>query len=319
MVPQALLFGPLLSFNRIALAAYAALLVAILLAATRVARSVSHPVVHLAGEMKKIESEDFSRVSLQLPETVRSQEISTFYHEFRVLLDRIDALINENYRKQLLVQDARFRSLQAQINPHFLYNTLESINWLAQLNDQDVIASMVQALGDLLRASIGGTRPIIPLSQEIELLRQYVLIQKLRYGERLEVDIEVPPELGETAVPKLSLQPFVENSIKYGLETSAGICRVGLRVEQKDQTVAIHVSDNGPGMERTLVDRIEAGEVEPRGSGVGIKNIRDRLLGIYGDEARLIIDSRPGCGVQVTLAVPALTVQQLGPLAGAER
>jgi two-component system sensor histidine kinase YesM len=323
MVPSDLLFGAMESYNRIALAGYAMLLVALLVSAARVAAGISSPVVHLAGEMKKIENEDFSKVSLQHPERIRSQEISTLYREFRVMLERIEDLINENYRKQLLVQDARFRSLQAQINPHFLYNTLESINWLAQLNDQDVIASMVQALGDLLRASIGGKRPIIPLAEEIELLRQYVLIQKLRYGERLEVEIDVPDTLGEIAVPKLALQPFVENSIKYGLETSDGVCRIQvqarLQARNFGEILTIGIGDNGPGMEQALVARIDAGEVEPRGSGVGITNIRDRLFEIYGEEAHLSVDPGPGRGVEVTLAMPALTVEQLGRLAGAER
>jgi two-component system sensor histidine kinase YesM len=319
MVPNDLLFGPLASYNRIALVAYAVLLVALLVSAGRVATSISSPVVHLAGEMKKIENEDFSKVSLHHPARIRSQEVGTLYREFQVMLRRIDDLINENYRKQILVQDARFRSLQAQINPHFLYNTLESINWLAQLNDQEVIASMVQALGDLLRASIGGKRPVIPLAEEVELLRQYVLIQKLRYGERLEVLIEIPENLGEIAVPKLALQPFVENSIKYGLETSDGVCRVQLRVEEREEMITISIQDNGPGMEQSLVQRIEAGEIEPRGSGVGIKNIRDRLHEIYGADCALSIDSQPGRGVIVTLTLPGLTVQQLSLISGVER
>jgi two-component system sensor histidine kinase YesM len=187
---------------------------------------------------------------------------------------------------------------------------------LAQLNDQDVIASMVQALGDLLRASIGSKRPVIPLAEEMQLLRQYVLIQKLRYGERLQVGIELPDSLGTVAVPKLALQPFVENSIKYGLEASAAGCRILVAAEERADHVAVTVRDDGPGMEPCLMEQIREGLVEPRGSGVGIKNIQDRIAQVYGDEGSLCVESAPGSGVVVTLLLPRLTVQELAVSAG---
>lgn len=312
LVPSSSLFQGITVLNRMALAAFVALAALLLLASARVARGVAEPVIHLAREMRKIENEDFARAGLDLRGTLRRDEIGVLYREFRVMLDRIDALITEGYRKQLQVKDARLRTLQAQINPHFLYNTLESINWMAQLNDQETIASMVQALGDLLRAAINDKRLVVTAGQEVALLRQYLLIQTLRYGDRLDVDIAVGNGAAALGVPKLVLQPLVENAIKYGLEAATGICRIAVSAVVSADRLVLRVEDNGPGMESAFAARLASGEVEPRGSGVGIKNIRERIVELYGHEARLTVQSAPGKGTAVSIELPARSADEQG-------
>jgi len=133
-----------------------------------------------------------------------------------------------------------------------------------------------------------------------------VLIQKIRYEERLDVTIDLEDSLNGYAIPKLTLQPFVENSIKYGLEATNGVCRINIRTEDRDRRLVIHIGDNGPGMEEDLVQRILAGEVEARGSGIGIKNIHERLRQFYGGDFSLDIDSMRGRGTTVTITVAKL-------------
>jgi len=306
VVPYDSLFRDIEMFNTAFPLFCAGIFLLFLFVTVRFTRDISRPIVHLAEEMKNIESEDFTQAKLSLNGYTRKDEIGVLYNEFTLMLDKIENLINDNYRKQLLVKDAQYKTLQAQINPHFLYNTLESINWIAQLNNQDRIAGMVQALGDLLRVSINAKKIFLTMQEEAELLRQYVLIQKIRYEERLEVTIDLEGSLNGYVIPKLTLQPFVENSIKYGLEACNGVCRINIRTEERDEHLVIHIGDNGPGMEEDLVRRILAGQVEARGSGIGIKNIRERLKQFYGDDFSLDIDSMQGRGTTVTITVAKL-------------
>jgi two-component system sensor histidine kinase YesM len=312
VVPYESLFRDIELFNTIFPLFCAGIFLLFLFITVRLTRDISKPIVRLADEIKNIESEDFTQAKLSLNGYTRKDEIGILYNEFTLMLDKIENLINDNYRKQLLIKDAQYKTLQAQINPHFLYNTLESINWIAQLNNQDRIADMVQALGELLRVSINAKRIFLTMQEEAELLRQYVLIQKIRYEERLEVAIELEESVNGYIIPKLTLQPFVENSIKYGLEARNGICRINIRTEDRDGRLMIQIQDNGPGMDAELVQRILAGKVEARGSGIGIKNIHERLRQFFGEEFSLNIESTRGRGTTITI-----TVAKIGEAAAA--
>lgn len=306
VVPYDLLFREIEIFNTAFPLFCAGLFLLFLFVTIKLTKDISQPIIRLADEMKNIESEDFTEAKLSLNGYTRKDEIGILYSEFTLMLDKIENLINDNYRSQLMIKDAQYKTLQAQINPHFLYNTLESINWIAQLNNQSRIADMVQALGDLLRVSINAKRIFLTMQEEVDLLKQYVLIQKIRYEERLEVTIDLDDSLKGFVIPKLTLQPFVENSIKYGLESCAGVCRVAISANEQNGRLAIHIRDNGPGMEDELIRRILAGQVEASGSGIGIKNIYERLQQFYTGEFDLDIDSRQGQGTTIKIVVAKL-------------
>jgi two-component system sensor histidine kinase YesM len=311
------LFGDIEFFNTLFLIVSSGLFLLFMFVTFQLTRSISAPIIRLADEIKSIESEDFSQAKHTLGEYRGKDEIGVLYREFRLMLTKIENLIHENYRKQLLIKDAQFKTLQAQINPHFLYNTLESINWMAQLNRQERIAAMVQALGDLLRVSINGQKLFVTMEEESDLLRQYVLIQKIRYDERLTVTIDVGREVYPFAIPKFTLQPFVENAIKYGLESNVGECRIAVRAELAGRFLSIRISDNGPGIEPSLIQRILDGKVEARGSGIGIKNVHERLRECYAGECALQLDSPPSGGTTVTITLAKLGLEEArGLLAG---
>jgi two-component system sensor histidine kinase YesM len=311
MLPYELLFSDLGRFNALLISVTILLFVVILGVSVWMAETISEPIVRLAKTMRVVEAGVFPKTELDARAMGRRDEIGTLYREFRIMLDRIGSLIHESYRRQLILKDTQFRTLQAQINPHFLYNTLESINWLAQLSDKQEIAQMVQALGRLFRASIDGRRVVITLKEELELLGQYVLIQRSRYGDRLVVRVDVPDDCGWCAVPKLTLQPLVENSIKYGLEKSSRSCHLSVRAQTHGDSMRIHVEDDGPGMEEEYTEKLVSGQIEPQGSGIGIKNIHERLRRLYGTEAGLSIVSHPGEGTMVTIALPRMSEEQL--------
>jgi two-component system sensor histidine kinase YesM len=316
MLPYELLFSDLSRFNTMLILFTIVLFMAILGVSVWMAGTISEPIIRLANTMRIVEAGGFSETKLEVQAYNRRDEIGTLYREFAIMLDRIETLIHESYRTELLLKDTQFRSLQAQINPHFLYNTLESINWLAQLNDEEEIAQMVQALGSILRASIDTKRVVIMLQEELDLLNQYVLIQRSRYGDRLAVDIDASDSCCKYAIPKLTLQPLVENSIKYGLERSAKSCRVSINARTAGKLVRIDVVDDGPGMPSDFVKKLLEGHVEPQGSGIGIKNIHERLKRLYGAAGSLSIDSDVGKGTTVTITLPQMTEEELAPRIG---
>jgi two-component system sensor histidine kinase YesM len=311
LLPYELLFSDLSRFKVLAILFTILLFVVILAVSVWMASTVSRPIIRLADTMRIVEAEGFTQTKLQAQSYSRRDEIGTLYREFAVMLDRIGSLIHESYCTQLVLKDTQFRSLQAQINPHFLYNTLESINWLAQLRGSEDIAEMVQALGNIMRASIDKKNVVIPLREELDLLRQYLAIQRIRYGDRLVVEIQAPTDCCGYAIPKLTLQPLVENSIRYGLERSSRPCHIAVRARPNGRFVQVEVDDNGPGMTPEFVAELLDGRVEPKGSGVGIKNIHERLKRLYGAEAALAIASEAGKSTTVTITLPKLTEKEL--------
>ena len=268
------------------------------------AKDVTDPIVRLARHMRKVEQADFRKGVFDLGGTARDDEIGVLHREFALMLDRIEALIGERYRSELALKDAQFRSLQLQVNPHFLYNTLDSINWLAQLNDQEEIATMVQSLGTLLRSSLDSGTPAVTLAQELSLLDNYLQVQKIRYADRLLVGFDIDERCLECGVPKLILQPLVENAIKYALEQIDRPCEIRVSADVTADEIELRVSDNGPGIERGYADAVLAGTVVTTGSGVGIRSIVERLRRLYSHRASLTIESERGSGATVVLRLP---------------
>ncbi len=270
-------------------------------------KSITNPIEYLANVMKRVEDNKFDINNYNILEYKKVDEIGVLYKEFKIMLEKIDNLINENYMKQIITKDAQYRALQAQINPHFLYNTLESINWIAKANNQDKIARMVKALGNLLRTSIT-TKVIFTIKDQIDLLNDYVSIQKVRYEDRLNVEIEGSEDVYNYAMPKLIIQPIVENSIKYGLEVLTGKCNIKINIIKIKDSIKIIVSDNGPGMKKDFIKKLIKGKIEPKGSGIGFKNIYERLKMLYGKQFSLKIESKLKKGTSVIITIPAWNI-----------
>ncbi|OMD06028.1 sensor histidine kinase [Paenibacillus odorifer] len=288
---------------------FALILLIGLLLGYRLARSIVRPISKLTKKMKQIEKGDLDNLeeqSLGVVSQTAQDEVSQLNRTFKMMIRRIRELIDENYAKQLIIRETELKALQAQINPHFLYNTLESINWLAKMNKQAKISEMVEALGYLFRSSIGLKDPLITLEKEITIVRNYVIIQKTRFDERLDFRMDIPENLHDALIPKLTLQPLIENAIRYALEPNIEPCTISITVSEEDQGLDIKVSDNGPGMSAEFIKDLQMGRVKTRGEGIGLANIAERIQIVFGPEWGTVIESEPGQGTTIHVRIPYL-------------
>jgi sensor histidine kinase YesM len=198
---------------------------------------------------------------------------------------------------QTQLAQARLEALQMQLNPHFLFNTLNTIS--ALIHDKPEEADrMVVRLSELLRLTLDRVSDhLVPLRLEVAMLERYIDIERIRFEDRLQVEMEIEPGIEEAAVPCLMLQPIVENAIRHGIDQRETGGRVSIRIGRRDDRLAVRVTDNGPGLPGG------AGTIPPR-EGVGLSNTRARLRHLYGDRHRFDIGPGPDGGVQVLLEFP---------------
>ncbi|MBD2869810.1 sensor histidine kinase [Paenibacillus arenilitoris] len=304
LIPFDSIFERVVKVKNTIIIIFIVLFIAILLVAVGFANGITEPIERLNAKMRRVQLGHFEYADEPNGRALAMDEAGQMHRNFRIMVERINDLIHENYIKQLTIRDTEFKALQAQINPHFLYNTLESINWSAKLSNQTHISQMVEALGSLLRTSLNLKEPLIPLSKELEIVNHYVTIQKYRFEERLDFHVNVPDKLLSARIPKLSLQPLVENAINYGLEQMIEACTIQIRAYVMDDMVCISVEDNGPGMEKPFLEQLLSGQVKPKGSGLGLKNIEDRIKLLYGEAYGLSVESAPNEGTKVILMLP---------------
>ena len=233
----------------------------------------------------------------------RQDEIGQLHRSFDQMTHSVKVLRDENYDKQLLLRDSTIKMLQQQINPHFLYNTLDTINWMAQKYGADDISIMVRSLGNLFRASIAGQKDIIPLSEELQVLDNYIRIQETRFKDRLHFEMEMPKDISLIHVPKLCIQPLVENALKHSMEDNDEMCTIRVTIKERENDYQIKVSNTGSRFEPDLLQKIRDEEITPQGSGVGLVNINSRLELLYGNRFGLKFYNKNGMAV-VTLSVP---------------
>ncbi len=233
----------------------------------------------------------------------RQDEIGQLHRSFDEMTHSVKVLRDENYDKQLLVRDSAIKMLQQQINPHFLYNTLDTINWMAQKYGADDISVMVRSLGNLFRASIADQKDIIPLSEELKVLSDYIRIQEIRFKDRLHFELDTPEKTSQIFVPKLCIQPLVENALKHAMEDTDELCRIRVTIQEMEKDYQIQVSNTGSQFEEDLLQKIENREITPQGSGVGLLNINSRLKLLYGDNYGLKFYNKGGKAV-VMLSIP---------------
>lgn len=231
-------------------------------------------------------------------------EVGMLALRFRELLGKIDHLVNRNLRKQLSVTQAQVKMLQAQIHPHFLYNTLDSIAAMAQSSNNRQIAQMTLALARFMRASFQWNTHVL-LDDEVLLVQEYLKIYRIRYKNRLDALIDYPAEAGGVLMPKMILQPLVENAVKYGLEKKAGVCRVRVRLRKRGQQLSISVWDNGVGFPQDQAAAFEHPESFTQADIHGLHNVVRRLYYIYGDSMRIRIRSRENCWTNISVMIPA--------------
>lgn len=218
-------------------------------------------------------------------------ELGIVCQQFEDMVAALEQLIQDNYVKQMLIKENQLKVLQNQINPHFLFNTLQSINWKAKEKNQKEISEITEALGKLLRYTLKNDRDPVELTRELEVLKSYLFIQQVRYGDRLTVHMDIPEDMGFKLLPKLSLQNIVENSIKHALENMLEPCVITIGAGVTKDGYQVYVEDNGPGIRKPIKSGEEEDTKGSAGLGIGLKNIQERLRLLFMEGSGLTIQN----------------------------
>ena len=269
----------------------------------RLSQSVTRPVSKLSSLMEKVEEGDFS-VRFN---AAYQDEIGVLGRSFNHMLERMDGLIRELNEEKQIRLEAQLKSLQEQIKPHFLYNTLDTISWMARSQGAMDVVQLVDALTSMFRVGLSQGRDYIPLREEKTHVSNYLFIQNVRYKDRLQYAMEIPEELDYYIVPKLVLQPLVENAIYHGIKLKRGGGLIRLTGEARDDGLYLRVWDNGAGISADRLEELRHSlkeNREERASGFGLSYIEERIRLAYGEEYGLDIASEEGVYTEVTLHLP---------------
>lgn len=261
----------------------------------------------LVNAMNDLEEGDFG-VSIQIPESM-PPEIRRIGTGFNEMVVHIDDLIGQVKSAVVEQKNAELSALEAQIDPHFLYNTLDTINWKAIENEQYDISGMVGALADILRYTVKNAGGTTTVSKELGWLRHYCMLQSAKLGKPLMILEQVPEDMMGYKIHKLLLQPFVENSIKHGFGGKDGDCRLTIVMRRTEEQIHMIIEDNGFGIGPETLKRLNDEEQDMEGH-VGIANVRKRLKLYYGDDATIYFESMLGSWTKVHLFVPGKEDQQ---------
>lgn len=228
------------------------------------------------------------------PYQERLDEIGDLHRGFDWMTRVWNRVNREKEEQRHLLQEKQIQQLRAQIRPHFLYNTLESIYCLAQNLEDPRIAVMTNALGKLLRSSLNDKRDIVTVAEDLQVTRDYLSIQQIRYGERLQVEYDVPQDILNCRIPAMTIQPLVENAIHHAAEKMLDTCVIRISGAVGAEGVDLIVQDNGPGTDEDILAKLESGEVQPEGMGIGMRNIHKRVQHAFSDQYGLLIHSEEG-------------------------
>ncbi|WP_082198229.1 sensor histidine kinase [Bacillus sp. FJAT-26390] len=272
-----------------------------------IARIITNPMKKLMFSMKALQTGDFTqRVHFN-----GNDEIGRLGHLYNTMVGRIKTLIDDVYASRLKQKEAELKALQSQINPHFLYNTLNMINWSAMQKGDKEISEMVISLSQVFRLSLNSGNDFVELEHEMELVRNYLFLQKKRFTTRFNFEIDMEPSIQHFRMPKLLLQPLVENAIIHAIEPSGGNGHIHVKAYTEDSRIILEVADNGLGMPDEQVQRLnQAPAQEPMKnlqmnaphSGMALSNIKERLALFY-EQAEFEIVSREGLGTRVQLRI----------------
>lgn len=264
--------------------------------------SVIKPLKRLKDGMRETQDANFK---LRL-ENDRKDEIGDLTDSFNSMVERINTLVNQVYQGRLAQKNAEIEALQAQINPHFLYNTLDSINWMLIDRGEMDVSRIVVALGKLMQYTMDTANSMVTLEEEYRNAQDYLMIQKNRLEDRLECQLELEPGLEKFLVPKLILQPLVENCIKHDIEPGSRPGVVLVRTVRRDGKICILVNDDGLGMTALQLENYRAllRTDENSHTNIGVRNVARRLQLQFNGQCDFEVSSSPGKGVSVEIRIP---------------
>ncbi len=304
LIPEQVVFKEIHRMQRINIIIMAGMLLLFVTITISISYRITMPMKKLRQKMHH-----FSDDSLEFLAPDQSfEEVAKLIETYNKMITKIKDLLAKVELEHKQKEMIRFRALQAQINPHFILNTLNNIKWMAYLSRANEVGEMISALGAIMEASLGRDEDVITLAQEVEYVQNYVYLQKIRYNEKIEASYDIPATLSDCQVVKFILQPLVENCIGHGFDKLRRKGRIKISARQIGNDIAITVQDNGNGMEEAKLEQLRrslADGVDPKMTGrIGIKNIHERLRLTYGAEYGLTIDSEKKQGMTVCILLP---------------
>ena len=287
---------------RIAVIAFVAISVLIIFLSIYIPQSITEPITELSEVTDQVAKGDLS---------VRSNvdsggEVGVLSDSLNSMIDKINELLSQVTTEQTRLRKAELELLQSQINPHFLYNTLDTIVWLAEGSDKAKVVSMVESLSEFFRTSLNQGKDIISIKEEIQHVRSYLEIQQVRYQDILDYEIDIPEEMYKYQIPKITIQPLVENALYHGIKNKRRLGKITVTGEVTDKVI-IYVSDNGIGMteerNQEVMDRI-LGKSPDSEVGFGLYNVNERIRLKFGDGYGIDITSKYEEGTVSKVTLP---------------
>ncbi len=243
----------------------------------------------------------------------RVDEMGELAYQVNRMLDNIQELMRENINRELLAKDSQLRALQNQINAHFIYNVLESIKMMAEMKEEYDISDAITSLGKLLRYSMKWTSENVLVSEELEYIKNYMALINLRFDYEIYLALNMSEEILAQRIPKMTLQPIIENAIIHGVEEIAEDTTIYVKGVEDEDTYSIEITDNGRGMDDAELDRLRkkiSGEIPTSGgsgNGIGLKNVQDRIRMAFGNQYGIEVATKEGCYTKVCVKIPKRT------------
>lgn len=264
-----------------------------------VSRYIARPITNMVKVMSNV---DANRFDVYTHEN-RFTEIQQLSGSYNHLIDHVKELMIQVKEEQVELRKSEMNVLQAQINPHFLYNTLESILWMSERGNNKGASEMVAALGKLLRISLNKGGDFIPISQEIAHAQSYLTIQQIRYQNQFHYSIEADESVLTSVTIKIIIQPFLENALYHGIERMVDEGNITIKVKDKGDKILIQIKDDGIGMSPEVLQKIEEGKDSQKG-GIGIRNVHQRIQMYFGKDYGVEIDSELDVGTTINIWLP---------------
>lgn len=267
----------------------------------RLGRSITGPIADLCARVEGVDSGDLTE---REPIRAEEYEIRTLSEGFEHMVGRLNRQIQETAHNQERLRRAELALIQAQVNPHFLYNTMDTIIWLIEAEKTQEAVEMVSNLSSFFRSSLSQGRDVITLREEEAHVRSYLEIQQARYKDIMRYTINIAPELKGTLIPKLTLQPLVENALYHGVKLKRGMGHIYVVGRAEGEDILLQVTDDGVGMEPERLEELKRSLEQGERVGFGLSTVHERVRLFFGPPYGLSISSQPGVGTTVSVRIP---------------
>ena len=269
--------------------------------AVKLSKSITDPIVAMNGRVEQIGSGDLSP---QTPVETDDESLALLSTGIEDMAARLDKQIELNRQEQIKLRDIELSLIQAQINPHFLYNTLDAIVWLIEIGKNDQAEQMVTSLSSYFRSFLSDGRDIVTIAEEKQHIQSYLEIQQVRYRDIMEYEINIDPSIEGTKIPKMTLQPLVENAIYHGLKPKRGKGRIIVTGTREDDRIILKVQDTGLGMNDEELENLKTRVLNEDTTSFGLTSAYKRLKLLYGEECKFDIRSMPQEGTSISIEMP---------------